>query len=71
MTYAHKQPSATEQDLRRLLLSHLREMRDVARVCESICGEIVGEPWATFREMVATNAGRVEQLHDFVAGTPL
>lgn len=60
-----------EPKLRRLLLSHLREMRDVARVCESICGEVMGEPFDTFREMVATNAGRVEQLHDFVRDSPL
>lgn len=71
MTGQHKRPTIDEPKLRSLLLAHLREMREVARLCEDICGEIVGEPWATFREMVASNAGRVEALHDFVDGSPL
>lgn len=71
MKYAHKQPTMDESKLRALLVCHLSEMREVARRCEEICGEVVGEPWGTFREMVASNASRVEALHDFVAGSPL
>lgn len=57
--------------MRVLLLNHLRSMRDCARTCEQICGEVVGEPFDTWREMVSGHAERCENLHDLIAGAAL
>lgn len=66
-----KQPTMDEEKLRSLLVAHLHEIVKLSRQCEALTGEVMGEPFDTFREMVATATDRAERFYEFVRTAPL